>query len=449
MDKKRRIMIWVVVGGLTILVGGLTSFFSEPAAPTSITLATGSSSGAYAAFGALYAKELEKRGLRVYLRNTAGTGENLRLLRNRQVDVAFVQTGVFNPVNKRFFGHVSSLAALYTEPLWVFYRSAKPLEVLGDLKGKRICIGAKNSGTERVALRILRKNEVTRKNSRLRNCNLKESTKKLKRLRVDAALVISSPRSKGLRKLLMQDKLRLMSFSRYRSYERQLDFLRAVRLWEGSLSLSENIPSNDILLLGASATIAAQKKLHPQVVTALLSVLKTIHKKGNVIDAPNTFPSMTGLDFPLHPAAETFKHSGEGFLAKALPFWALRLLARLKVLLLPLLTILLPAFRLLPVLYRFRVKRLLRKHYEALRECETRILAAEDRSGLEQGLDELLHLKDQLARLSKSIPGAFHHELYHWRLHLDLVRRETEERLLDEELQRTLAAPEMLPSPNV
>ena len=78
---------------LALLAGAY--YFLKPTPPSRVVLATGTDQGAYAAFGKRYQQELKRYGIEVVLRASAGSRENLKLLRDRKQDVqlAFVQGG--------------------------------------------------------------------------------------------------------------------------------------------------------------------------------------------------------------------------------------------------------------------------------------------------------------------------------------------------------------------
>ena len=66
------------------------------------------------------------------------------------VNLAIVQGGALPKASadaKRF----QTLACLYLEPIWVFYRSEQPLTELRQLKGLRIVVGQDGSGTQTLA----------------------------------------------------------------------------------------------------------------------------------------------------------------------------------------------------------------------------------------------------------------------------------------------------------
>lgn len=91
----------LTIFGLAILttIGGfpVAYQFVEPAPPRKIVIATGDKSGAYYAFAQRYKKVLARDCITLEIRSTAGSGENLKLLTEREngVDIALVQGGMF------------------------------------------------------------------------------------------------------------------------------------------------------------------------------------------------------------------------------------------------------------------------------------------------------------------------------------------------------------------
>ena len=113
---------------LMVIVAFVLAFqFIKPAPPDRVVMATGGVDGAYHAFATRYAEFLAREGITLELRPTAGTVENLALLRSGEVSLAMVQGGVDD-------GHPASqllsLGSLYYEPLWLFYRKDVAFEQL-------------------------------------------------------------------------------------------------------------------------------------------------------------------------------------------------------------------------------------------------------------------------------------------------------------------------------
>ena len=112
--------------------------FVAPAPPSRIVMAVAEPGGAYYAFGEKYREILARDKVEVEVRATAGSAENITLLEldESEVQVAFVQGGTHSFAQT---DTLVSLATLYYEPLWIFYRSAAPLGRLSDLLVSR-CI---------------------------------------------------------------------------------------------------------------------------------------------------------------------------------------------------------------------------------------------------------------------------------------------------------------------
>jgi uncharacterized protein len=205
--------------------------------------------------------------------------------------------------------------------------------------------------------------------------------------------------------------------------------LTPVKVAAGLLDLRDDIPPADVVLLAPAAMLVCREDLHPRVVEQILKTAQTLHQQGSLIDGPKVFPTLDGLDLPPHEAAETYMKSGESWLSRVLPYWALRLIVQLKFFVLPLLIVWIPAFKLLPALYQARINMLLKRHYSELRDVETHLVQATNPEDLRERLQQLDTLRKGMETISRKVPGLYQREVYHWRLHISLVRNEALERL--------------------
>jgi len=367
--------VWIVVG--VLVAGALAASFwwIGPPPPNEIRMATGSPQGAYAAFGEQYAGLLRASGLRVELVPSSGSIDNLGRLLRGEVDVAFVQAGTYNQVDDPE-GSLRAIASLYHEPLWVFYRGDEEVTMVSEFRGRKIAVGPKGSGTEAVAMSILAENGITPANSELVYLPPAEAAAALEAGGVDVMFLVASVEAELVRRLLDAEGVRLMDFDRHAAYETLFPHLNAVELPEGVLDLAENVPGRPMRILAPVAMLVCRKDLHPRVVEQLLNAARRIHGRGTEIDPQGKFPSDEHLDLPLHETAEAYYNTGESLFSRVLPYWALRWVFRIQILILPLLALWLPMFKVFPFLYRFRVRRLLIHHYAALRDVETRIESA-------------------------------------------------------------------------
>ncbi len=441
--KKRRWILYALIGFLFAGVFAVGLSMSDPPPPAIIRLATGSEGGAYAAFGQRFKARLAELGLEAILVNTKGSLENYRLLTTEDpeqaVDIAFVQGGIREASFPSAPGQtadleaipLSSIADLYSEPLWLFFRSDtfadRAIDRLTEFVGKEINIGPPGSGTQPVAKLLLDLNGIG-KESMMEYSN-QDAIAKLQAGEIDALFLITSPMSPNIQMLLRDADIELFDFRRHIAYSRQLPYLSEVRLAEGVLDLLENLPREDVSLLSPKAFLACRSSTHPRVVELFFKTATEIFSGGNVIDPPGRYPSITSSELLVHPAAEEFARSGEGWLNRNFPFWATRLISQLKLLLIPILTVLLPALKIMPKLVATGAKIILKKHYKELEQFEERCQQAKTPDELRQVLKEVDSLREKLAPLSSKLPAQYQPDLYHWRLHLSLVSDENNKRL--------------------
>ena len=152
--------------------------FVDPAPPRQLTIATGSTDGAYYAFGREYSRMLQKYGITLHVKSTAGSVENLRLLEKADgnVDVAFMQGGIHTSGNAE---DIIALGSLYYEPLWIFVHTDLKIEKLSDLRGEQIAVGSEGSGTRALAMQLLELNNISTQNSTIVSMSGEKAADKL------------------------------------------------------------------------------------------------------------------------------------------------------------------------------------------------------------------------------------------------------------------------------
>ncbi len=407
---------YFALAGLVAAAGMFTAFlFVEPPPPSKFVLATGSEVGAYFRFGTGYARELGAKGLSLDVRSSAGSVENLDLLKDPAsgVDLAIIQGGIIDtPVPG-----LVALASLFREPVWLFYRG-EIRKRLTEFAGSRIAVGAEGSGTRALALRLLDANEVTAANAELLALASADSLEALLGGEIAAGFFVSAPESAVIQRLLQSDELRLFSFERAGAYAQRLPFLSSVVLHEGAIDFARNLPSRDVTLIAPAATLAAREDFHPALVAPVLEAVTAVHRAGNIFDRAGEFPAGDYLDLPLEDSARRFLSSGPPFLQRFLPFWVANLLDRLVVLAIPLLTLILPLVRILPPFYRWRMRNKVNRIYGRLARLEHHQASGKVTSAA--ALKQLAELARKAGEIS--LPPAYVNEVYGLRFHLDRAR---------------------------
>src|SRR5262249_22695057 len=146
-----------------------------------------------------------------------------------------------------------------------------------------------------------------------------------------------------------------------------------------------------------------------------------IHATPDVFSRVGEFPAAEPIDLPLSEVARQYYRSGRPFLQRYLPFWVAALTSRLLVVLIPLVGVLYPLFRLLPALYGWGTRRRTFRLSGELKFLEAELSSGAtgaSTSALAERLDRLEQHADRI-----HVPVGFVHMLYTLKAHIDLVRQ--------------------------
>ena len=183
----------------------------------------------------------------------------------------------------------------------------------------------------------------------------------------------------------------------------------------------------DEVLLSPTANLLVRDNLHPALAYLLLRAASEVHGTPGLLDQAREFPSPRDSGFPISPAATRYYQAGLPFLQRYLPFWAAVLVDRLWVFLLPIIAVAVPLARIVPALYRWRVRSRVFRWYGRLKQIE---LQLEEGPGIEQLREMLKRLDDTDLAVNKiPTPLAYADNLYFFREHVDVVRRRIVRRL--------------------
>jgi TRAP transporter TAXI family solute receptor len=214
---------------LTILFGVLWILVPPP--PKTIEMATGFPTGLYYQFGERLKAELAKEGVDLNVRSTGGTLDNLNLLNDPQsgVDFAMLQGGVAK-VND--YPNLVSVAGMFYEPIWVWYREGAfksdggQLKILSQLKGKKVSIGNEGSGTLVLAKDLLRASGIAENEIAVEKLKPDEAIAKLSNGQLDAVFIVAAAEAPILHKFYAVPGIRLMNFDQAisKNYKKRKDF---------------------------------------------------------------------------------------------------------------------------------------------------------------------------------------------------------------------------------
>ena len=421
-------------GPVVFLIIGLliaAYWWLDPQPPRRVTLATGPAGSAYAEFGRRYAQAIAANGIEVVLKPTAGSSENLQLLRDGGADVAFVRGGSADVVADGEAG-LTSLGSLFFEPIWVFYRTesartvdrkTSTLTSLAQLKDLRVNVEKAGSGVPEIMDRMLRANRIDPSTMQLSNLDQTPATEALQAGLLDVVVLASAPQSPLVQHLLRAPGVKLMDFGQSDAYARIFSVMSAVTLPRGVVDLARDVPAQDVSMLAATTSLLAREQTHPALRQLFAQSAQTIHGDAGWFNRARDFPNTRTSELPVSPEGDRAINGTPPFWQRYLPFWASNLVERMWLVLGGLLVLMLPLSRIVPPLYQFKVRSRVFRWYARLRDVEAKLDTGQDddqgrRKELLKELDDLDRVVNKVA-----VPLSYADELYALRNNIAAVRR--------------------------
>ena len=415
--KNKFLTISIPIIVLIIVSFYITSQFIQPQTKKEFTIATGSKEGQYYETALRYKKLLERQKVKVNILTSSGSVENIKLLNEKKADIAFVQNGISLKENKN---NLQAIASIYYEPLWLFYKSQDyTMDYIIQLITKKIAIGAEGSGTKDLALRLLKENGLNNKNSTIINEDSKNSKELLLEGKIDAMFIVSSAKSDIVKELLENPEINVFSFKRAKAYSRKYTFLESLTLYEGTIDLYKNIPYENVNLLTTTASLIINEDFPEELTRLLLKEIKSIHNNKGLFEKTNQFPNTSNLTIPLNEEAIRYFNYGDTWLEKIFPYWIASNLDRLKIFIIPLLTLLIPLLKGVFPLYRWSIRSKIYRWYKEIYEIDNKdeVLSKNE---LEKRLEELILLKIEIKKETK-VPTSYMGEYYNLIMHIEHI----------------------------
>jgi TRAP-type uncharacterized transport system substrate-binding protein len=411
----RRALLVVAVVAAAVLA----ERFLETTRPHRIVVASGPLDGLHHELAVRYQAILARNGVTVVERVTTGAVENARLLREPggDVDVGFMFGGVVPAVER---AGIEMIAALYYEPLWVFYRDAGTLSQLDQLRYRRIAIGTPGQGVRAFVEPLLAANNVTGFNSQFVELGNVEALRALQAGTVDAVCLLGAVDSPSVFQALHDKNLKLMSHERAEAYERRYVHITKLLLPPGTVDLALRIPEQQVALFGTEAMLVARPGLPAAITDLLVDAARELHGGQGFFEARATFPNTSAVDLPVSVEADRHMRFGPSLLQRHLPFFVASYVERLVILLVPLLFLIVPLVNWLPQLLRWRARSRVYRWYGELALLERDVERRQGELPIERWLADLDRIEHAASHVR--LPTSMASEGYTLREHIALVR---------------------------
>jgi len=420
MKKIKNKLLTISIPILLLIIASfyITSQFIQPSPKKEFTIATGSKNGQYYKTALLYKEILEKQKVKVNILTSNGSIDNLNLIENKKADMAFIQNGI-DYTEKSV--SIKSIASTNYEPLWIFYKNEGfQMDYIIQLISKKISIGGEGSGTFDLASKILSDNEINKNNSKLYNYSTQEAKEKLLKGDIDAMFLVISPNSAIVKELLENPNINLFSFKRAKAYSRKYNFLESTPLYEGTIDLYKNLPSENINLLSTTATLVIRNDFSEELTRLVLKSIKDIHDKKGLFEKENQFPNLDNITIEANEEALRYYTYGDTWLEKIFPYWIASNLDRLKILLIPLITLMIPLLKGGFPLYRWSIRSKIYRWYDEVQGLDLSLEQLKTKEELKRKLLEIEELKKEIKDETK-VPLSYMGEYYDLIMHIELI----------------------------
>lgn len=189
-----------------------------------------------------------------------------------------------------------------------------------------------------------------------------------------------------------------MSERRDAAYRSRHPFLTSVRIGEGMVDMTRNLPSEEKVLLATTASLVVRETVHPDWIRLLLLAADRVHRQTTLGDPAGPFPSEVHVELPLSEQAARYLRRGPTWLERRFPFWLAGIADRLLLIVLPVATLRFRLFGwLLPMLER-RERARIARWYASLRDIEQHCVSVTPDAAA-QDIERLRVLRRDIDRL--------------------------------------------------
>ena len=282
-----------------------------------LSIATGGTSGVYFVYGGGLAKVISSnmKDYRATAETTSASVDNLILIQKGSSDIAFTlgDTALDAVQGREAFKEkvpMQALAQIYDNYTQVVAKQGSGIEKIADLKGKRVSVGAPNSGTEVIADRILEEAGIDPKTGIKREgLGVDESVQAMKDGSIDAFFWSGGLPTGAVTDLTTSEKITLLDTT---------EFTEALKQKYGDVYRNSTIPSGtyksvseDVPTIAVPNYLVVNEKMDEQLAFDLTKLLfdhkqdlVAVHPEAKNLDPQKATEVIAPIE--LHPGAQRY-----------------------------------------------------------------------------------------------------------------------------------------------
>lgn len=282
-----------------------------------LIIGTGGLSGVYYPVGGGISTVINNHveGASSTIQSTAGSVENIRLLKQGQIDFAFATTAAaYYAQNgiELFDGdkvdNISGVAVLYPQPTHIVVAADSPINTFEDLIGKKIGVGAPASGDEGIFRELMSVMDVTYDDFDAQFISFQEQSAAFKDKQIDAMFITAGTPTAGVLDVASVKDVKLVSIEgelRDKLIEKYPYYVKTVipkGMYPGQEEDIETIASPAYLV----ASTDLSEELVYNVCKAMFENLEELHKAHNQAKNIELEKAIIGSPIDMHPGAEKY-----------------------------------------------------------------------------------------------------------------------------------------------
>jgi TRAP transporter TAXI family solute receptor len=317
MRAVRRVVALAGVIALVAGCGGEGSGSGSEGGGGRLSIATGGTSGVYFVYGGGLAKVISSNleGYRATAETTSASVDNLILIQKGSSDIAFTlgDTALDAVAGREAFKEkvpMKALAQIYDNYTQVVAKKGSGITKIADLKGKRVSVGAPNSGTEVIADRILEQAGIDPKQGVKREgLGVEESVQAMKDGSIDAFFWSGGLPTAAITDLTTSEAITLLDTT---------EFTDALRQKYGDVYQDSTIPSGtyksvskDVPTIAVPNYLVVNAKMDEQLAFDLTKLLfdrkqdlVAVHPEAKNLDPQKASKVIAPIE--LHPGAQRY-----------------------------------------------------------------------------------------------------------------------------------------------
>ena len=311
-NKKNLILVLIIIMVMGIISMGFA------AERQFVAIATGGTGGTYYPLGGALAQMISNNveGVIVTAQSGNASVANCNLISRGQIETAFSQanttywcysaTGIL--VGTQPITNLRGIASLYPETIHIVATKASGIKTIEDLKGKKVGVGAPNSGTAADAEIILNAHGITFDDIKADFLSFNEVAQRLIDGQIDAGFTTAGFPTSSIINIATKRNIVLIPISA----EKIKELTEAIPYYGATVipgGLYKGV-DEDVPALATPALWICDAKLSPTLVYKMTKalwehrdVLEKVHSQGKNITLET---AIDGIGIPLHPGAELY-----------------------------------------------------------------------------------------------------------------------------------------------